>query len=101
MRLDPVTLTAILVMAAAAAACRLSGFWFMRFIPVTPRLEAGLRAIPLAVMIALLVPPVLRGGLPEIAGLVATLAVMRLAGQEVVAIIAGMAAVAGMRWAGF
>ncbi len=101
MNLDRNTMIAILMMAAAAAVCRLSGFWFMRLIPITPRVEAGLKAIPLAVMIGIILPPVVRGGLPEAAGLLATILAMRLSGNDVVAIIAGMASVAGMRWLGY
>ena len=68
MSIDPTTFAIILAMTGAAALCRLSGYWFMRFFPITPRLEAGLKAIPLAVMIGIIGPPVLRGGVPEIVG---------------------------------
>lgn len=87
----------ILVMTIAAAACRLLGYTFMRFIPITPRLEAALQAIPLAVMIGIIGPPMLRGGWPEIAGLVATMAAVRLGGNDLAAIAAGMGAVAALR----
>ena len=94
------TLTIIAVMTIAAALCRLAGYWCMRFIPVTPRLEAGLRAIPLAVMIGIIGPPVLRGGIPELAGLVATVITVRLWSNDFVAILAGMGVVAAVRWVG-
>lgn len=87
----------ILVMTMAAAACRLIGFAFMRFIPITPRLEAALRAIPLAVMIGIIGPPMLHGGWPEFAGLVATMTAVRLGGNDLLAITAGMGAVAALR----
>ena len=97
MTANPDTLVIIAVMAIAAAICRLVGYGFMRFIPMTPRLEAGLKAIPLAVMIGIMGPPVLRGGWPEIAGLVATVIAVRLSGNDLLAIVAGMGAVAAMR----
>ena len=97
MSLHPDTFVIILAMTAAAALCRLSGYGFMRFIPLTPRLEAGLNAIPLAVMIGIIGPPVLRGGIPEIAGLLATIAIVRLGANDLMAILAGMGAVAGAR----
>ena len=97
MTIDAQSLVIILVMALAAALCRLSGFWFMRFIPVTPRVDAGLKAIPLAVMIGIIGPPILRGGLPEIVGLAATIAMVRFQGNDLAAILAGMGAVAAMR----
>jgi uncharacterized membrane protein len=97
MTIDAATLAAILVMALAAALCRFLGYGFMRFIPVTPRLEAGLRAIPLAIMIGIIVPPVLRGGVPELAGLAATVLVVHLKLNDLVAILVGMGVVAALR----
>jgi uncharacterized membrane protein len=94
MTLDPKTLALILVMAATAAACRFAGFAFMRFVPMTPRVKAALAAMPLAVMLAIILPPALRGGWPEAAGCVATVTAVLLRGNEVVAVIAGMGAVA-------
>ena len=84
-------------MALAAALCRVAGYAFMRFVPVTPRIEAALGAIPLAVMIGIIVPPVLRGGVPELAGLAATLLAVWLRANDLVAIVAGMAVVAAVR----
>ena len=101
MTLDPRTLALILVMTVAAAACRFAGFAFMRFIPMTARVKAALAAMPLAVMLAIVLPPALRGGIPEAAGVVATIAATLMRGNEVVAVIAGMSAVALARAFGF
>ena len=98
MSLDPWVCSIIAVMALAAALCRLLGYGFMRFIPVTPRIEASLNAIPLAVMIGIIIPPVLRGGVPEVVGLFVTIAAVRLRGNDLVAILAGMASVAALRF---
>lgn len=89
--------TIILTMTAAAAFCRLSGYAFMRFIPLTPRIEAALAAIPLAVMVGIIGPPVLRGSLPEWAGLFVTVAAARLRSNDFTALILGMAVVAALR----
>ena len=97
MSADPHTLLIICVMTLAAAVCRLAGYGFMRFVPVTPRVEAGLQAIPLAVMIGIIGPAILRGGIPEIAGLVITIALVRLGSNDLVAILAAMGAVAALR----
>jgi uncharacterized membrane protein len=91
------TLTILLVMTVAAALCRLSGYGLMRFVPLTPRVEAGLRAIPLAVMIGIIGPPVLRGGVPEVLGLTATILAARLGLNDLVALLAGIGAVALLR----
>jgi uncharacterized membrane protein len=101
MTLDNRTLSLIVAMAVAAAVCRYAGYGFMRFIPMTPRVRAGLDAIPLAVMLAIILPPALKGGMPEIAGLVATIVATKLRGNELVAILAGMGSVAGLRALGY
>lgn len=100
MTLDPRTLAIILAMALAALVCRFAGFAFMRFIPMTPRARAGLSAMPLAVMLAIILPPALRGGWPEAAGIMAAVAAVLLRGNELVALVAGMSAVALARAVG-
>jgi len=78
----------------AAFACRAGGFWLMRFVAVTPRVEAALRAAPLAVMVGVVGPAALHGGVPELLGLATVGAVMLWRGNDVVAMLAGVAAVA-------
>lgn len=97
MTFDERTAAVIVVMALAAAACRMAGFAFMRFIPMTPRVKAGLAAMPLAVMLAIILPPALRGGYPEAMGIAATITAVLLRGNEVVAVVAGMGVVAFAR----
>jgi uncharacterized membrane protein len=88
----------MIAMAAASFLCRAGGFWFMRFIPITPRLEAALRATPLAVMVGIATQAAASGRPPEIAGLVATILVMRLTRNDFGAGVAGVATLAGARW---
>ena len=66
----------------------------MRFVSVTPRLRATLAAAPLAVMLGIVTPAALRGGLPEIAGLAATFIAMRLGRRDLIAMFVGVAVVA-------
>lgn len=94
-RLDFLPLLA--AMAAAAYFCRVGGFWLMRFVRVTPRVEATLRATPLAVMIGIVLPAALRGGPPEWLALGAIALVMRLWPNDVAAAMAGIAVIAAMR----
>lgn len=84
----------LLALALAAYACRAGGFWLMRFVALTPRLEAALRAAPIAVMVGVVAPAALRGGVAELAGLAVTALVMAWRGNDVVAMLAGVAAVA-------
>jgi uncharacterized membrane protein len=91
-------LLAIAAMAAASYACRLAGYLLMGYVPITARVEAALRAIPLGVMIGIVMPTVLRGGLPEWLGLAAVFIVMKWTGKDVVAALAGAGTVALCRW---
>lgn len=90
----------LLVMGAAALLCRVAGFTLMRLVPVSPRLEAALRATPLAVMAAIAALAVQAGGLAEGLALAAVLALTRILGSDVAAALLGVAIVAGLRWVG-
>jgi uncharacterized membrane protein len=93
-------LLAIAGMAVASYACRIGGHLLMGYVRITPRVEAALKAIPLAVMIGIVTPAATAGKLPELAGLAAVWLAMKLTGKDVVAVIAGAAAVALCRLAG-
>jgi uncharacterized membrane protein len=97
MTIAPEFLWALLAMAVASFACRAGGFALMRFVPVTPRLEAGLKAIPIGVMLGIVAPVAASGRLPEIAGLGAVLVMMKLTGSDLAAALSGVAAVALLR----
>ena len=88
----------VLALALASFACRAGGFWLMRFVKVTPRLESALRAAPLAVMVGVVLPPAVHGGIPELAGLAVTLGVMVRWRNDIVAALAGVVAVALLRF---
>ena len=87
----------LIALGVAAYACRAGGFWLMRFVPITPRLQSALRAAPLAVMIGIVAPAALHGHLPEAVGLAVTLIVMRWLGQDLLAAVAGVVSVALLR----
>lgn len=88
----------LLALTLASFACRAGGFWLMRFVNVTPRVQAALKAAPLAVMIGIVAPVAAKGNLPEIAGLVVTAIVMRATGRDLLAAFAGVVTVAAGRW---
>ncbi len=100
MTTSPEYLVALAAMALAAFACRVGGFVVMRFVPVTPRLEAALRAIPLAVMVGIVAPAAAAGRPPEIVGILVAGLTMKLLGNDFLATFAAVAAVALMRWGG-
>ena len=93
MAVDLQVFIAIAAMAIASYACRLAGYLLMGYVPVTGRVQAALRAIPLGVMIGIVTPSVVSGRVPELVGLAVVFGVMKLTGKDVVAAIAGAAAV--------
>ena len=95
MRAD--VLAAILLMGLSSYACRVGGYFLMRYVAMTPRVEAWLRAIPIALIGAILGPVAANGGPPEWLGLAAAIGVMRATGNEFLSAVAAMAAVAAMR----
>lgn len=97
MSVDAALLPLLVAMAAASFACRAGGFWLMRFVPVTPRLQAALRATPLAVMVGIVAPAAARGNAAELAALVLVAAIVRRTNNDLLAAIAGVAVVAGLR----
>lgn len=100
MDVDTPLLLAILAMAAASYACRVAGYFLMAYVPVTSRVQAALKAIPLGVMVGIVTPSVLAGRVPEMVGLAVVFAAMKLTGKDVVAALAGAGAVALCRWWG-
>lgn len=98
MAVDDPFLLALAGMAIASYACRIGGHLLMGYVRITPRVEAALKAIPLAVMIGIITPAATAGQWPEIAGLAAVVLAMKLTGKDVVAVLAGVAAVGLCRW---
>ena len=75
MRLDAATLIAIIAMALATGATRLSGLYLMRFTKVEGRMKAAFDALPPAILMAVIAPTVLTTGVAETgAGIITALA---------------------------
>jgi uncharacterized membrane protein len=90
----------LLVMAAAALACRMAGFVLMGLIPISARIEAALRATPLAVLAGIAVLTLQAGGWAEALALGGVVALTLLTGSDVLAALLGVALVAVLRWVG-
>ncbi len=90
----------LVVMAAAAFLCRVAGFTLMRLVPVSPRVEAALRATPLAVMAGIAALAVQAGGLAEGLALASVVGLTLLLRSDVAAALLGVVVAAGLRWAG-
>lgn len=93
----PDVFAAIMAMAAAAFICRAGGYFLMRYVPITPRVEVALRMIPMAIVASMLAVAAVRGGPPEWAGIAAAMVTMAIVRNDFAAILAGIATVAGLR----
>src|SRR5689334_15378431 len=94
MKLDPHFLLAIAAMAGASYSCRIAGYLLMGYIPITPRVQAALKAIPLGVMIGIVMPSAAAGRVPELLGLAVVGVAMKVAKNDLAAALAGSVAVA-------
>ncbi len=99
MSLDIDTLLAILAMAAATVATRLSGIFLLRYLTIGEQAREALDAIPPAVLMAVIAPTALATGWAEtIACAVTALAALR--SPLLVSVAAGVATVVALRMAG-
>ncbi len=100
MNTSPYFLLVIGALAVASFSCRALGFFLMRYVTFTPRVSAAVQAVPLAVMLGILVPAAAAGGAAEWAGLALAALAMKITGNDLVAMLAGVAVVAFMRMQG-
>jgi uncharacterized membrane protein len=87
----------IAAMTAVNYAIRAGGFILMGYVPLTPRVRAILNALPGAVVVAIVLPLVVRGGLPAWAAVLVSVAIMAWRRSDLLAVVAGMAAAALLR----
>ena len=97
MSIDPAFVPLLLAMAVVTLFSRTIGFFAMRFVPDSRRVEAALKATPPAVMIGIVAPAGARGSVPELLALAVTLTAMRLTGNDLLSAVGGVAVVAGLR----
>jgi uncharacterized membrane protein len=93
----PDILFAIALIGAVSLVCRFGGFFLMRYVAITPRVEAWLKAMPVALVGAILGPVAANGGPPEWLGLAAAALLLRRTGNVFAGCAAGIATVAVMR----
>lgn len=91
------TVLAVLAMAGVTFGTRIGGILIMGRIPVSPRIEAFLRYLSGSVLVAVVVPPVVRTGPAAWLAVAATLLVMLLTRKPLLALVTGMATAAGWR----
>lgn len=87
----------IAAMTAVNYAIRTGGFILMGYVPLTPRVRAILNALPGAVVMAIVLPLVVRGGVPAWAAVLVAVALMAWRRNDLLAVVCGMAAAAFIR----
>ena len=97
MSLDPQALLTIALMALATYATRAGGLWLASRLALSGRMEAWLGYIPGAILVSLVAPTVLTGGLAETLAAVAVILVALRTGSLPVAMVAGVGAVLVLR----
>ena len=97
MSLDPQALLTIVLMAIATYATRSGGLWLASRLALSERMEAWLGYIPGAILVSLVAPTVLTGGLVETLAAVAVILVTLRTGSLPVAMVAGVGAVLVLR----
>jgi uncharacterized membrane protein len=93
MQIETLTLITILGMALVTYATRAGGFWLMGLVTPSPRIEAWLRQIPGAVLVAIVAPTVLASSLAETLAALATVLVAIRTKNVLAAMVTGVAAV--------
>ncbi len=97
MSLDPQTLLTIMLMALATYATRAGGLWLASRLTLSDRVEAWLGYIPGAILVSLVAPTVLTGGLAETLAAVAVVLVALRTGSLPLAMVTGVGAVLVLR----
>ena len=90
-------LAAILAMGAVTYAMRAGGFWLMAHVPLTTRVRRMLDALPGTVVVATVLPILVREGVPAALAIVAAGAAMLVRRNDFLAVLAGMAAAIAAR----
>ena len=94
-------LAALAAMTVATYAMRAGGFWMMQHVPPSKRLRKILNALPGSVIVAAVLPIVVRDGVTAVLAIGAAVAAMLLTRRDIVAVVAGMAVAVVARAAGW
>ena len=97
MQSETLTFITILGMALVTYATRAGGFWFMGLVTPSPRIEAWLKQIPGAVLVAIIAPTVLASSLAETLAAAATVLVAIRTKNVLIAMLVGVTTVALLR----
>ncbi len=97
--LVPGVSAAIAAMAFATYLCRISGYFLMSVVPLTPALRRALAALPGSIVAATVLPVIERTGLVAGFAILAALGAMMIRRSEILALAAGLGvAIAARAW---
>lgn len=91
--MNGIALVTIIGMAIGTYFTRIGGYWFVNRFDLTPRLRAWLSYVPGAILVALIVPELAKGGLAEWVAAGAALVVAWRSGNILYAMLAGIGVV--------
>lgn len=94
---DPMTILTIVLMALATYATRAAGLWLASRLTLSERVEAWLNHIPGAILVSIVAPTVLAGGVADALAAGAVLIVALRTGSLPVAMVTGVGAVVLLR----
>ncbi len=97
MRVDPLVLLTILLMASTIYATRAMGFWLASRLSLSGRAEIWLNHIPGAILVSIVAPTVLASGLAGALAAVAVVLVALRTASLPLAMVAGVASVLVLR----
>ena len=97
MALDPMTLLTIVLMALATYATRAGGLWLASRLALSERAEAWLDYIPGAILVSIVAPVVLAGGIAEALAALAVVLVASRTGSLPIAMVTGVLAILLLR----
>ena len=97
MALDPLTLLTIVLMALATYATRAGGLWLASRLALSERAEAWLDYIPGAILVSIVAPVVLAGGIAEALAALAVILVASRTGSLPIAMVTGVLAILLLR----
>lgn len=87
----------IAAMAIVTYLTRIGGFLLMAYVPLTRRVRAFLQALPGAVVVAIVLPIAVKGGVAASLAVAVSLVVMAWWKNDVVAVVCGVATAALLR----
>ena len=97
MALDTLTLLTIVLMALATYATRAGGLWLASRLALSERAEAWLDYIPGAILVSIVAPVVLAGGIAEALAALAVILVAWRTGSLPIAMVTGVLAIVLLR----